>query len=473
MFKKIKEIKSSLMIGETIKSLVDDYGGAVKVASQMYNGLNRFETFKENKVFADINKAISVATIGFDMYNRVKRFRQNNQPYKRTFHDEQRDFIYPLIDSKGPHNYGCTNLYMSEGTLEWFFNNISDHEMVLGFYDMEDLKEITLNDIMDKHFTYQFCVLIESEDLKYLIEIERSTKKKLKITNLVYPENTTMTRIRNISAKIQYSHLQSMGIEKNIIRFDGTSPKCEPRSGPVDIELESIDIPKFKTEVAAVLDNNERRGILLAGNPGTGKSTVLLKLENELCDYPIVYTTAKNFGDEDDIQQFDNFIGVMDKCIVFIEDMDAMDLSVKSAKVRTLLELLDGVRRKNAVVFIATINDASLITESIVRTGRFDDVIEIHEPKQNHVIHSVLRFAWTKYNGSDEGFPCSPKDISWLTYWRLKRYKLSQSDYNAIVQKIHLMKDKINNKTLIEYTKDVVNSKEVIHKYTHKNKKNK
>lgn len=466
MIKKgVDAINNKLMLGETVKFFFDEYGGALTVASRLYNGLEKLDTFKNNKLFSDINKGISIATIGYDIYNKYKRFRDDHKPAERTFYDDQIDFIYPLMKVEYRGGYTRTSHTINQCTLDWLMDNLAECEFVTGLYDLKELCEIDYGEVLKKHFSYQFAIRFEYGEYVFMFEVERDTKKGNKFLTLYYDDNCGMRDLRKLTSKLEVLYLESLGYDKKIIRYDGQTPTVSPRSEPIDVELETINIDSFKHEVAMVLNNGERRGVLLAGNPGTGKSTVLLKLEQELLDYPIVYTTAKNFHNSECIDNFDNFISSLDKCVVFIEDMDAMDLSVKSEKVAALLTLLDGVRRDNAVVFIATINDASLITESIARTGRFDEVIEVHEPKRNDIIHNVLRFNWVKYNRSDEGFPCSVKDISWLTYFRMKRHNLTQSDYSAIVQKIHMMGHKVNDTTLISTMKEVVKSKAVLQKY--------
>ena len=451
--------------GNVTKFFIEEYGGALTVASRLYNGLEKLDTFKENKIFSNINKTISVATIVYDMYNRYQRYKEYNAKPTRSISDDRRDFIYPLIGAESSNRINSYNVRMQKYTLDYLINNLhAFSDMIIGYYDLESMKKIEYVTVSE-FFPPNLCVAVKFDGHIYLIDIERSIKKENTIKQVYCKNGCNVQDIQKLLAKFDVMYLEGIGYDKNIIKYDGQEPLVVPRSEPLDVELEAIDIPTFKQEVSAILENGDRHGYLLVGNPGTGKSTVLLKLESELVDYPIVYTTAKNFDCAESIERFNNFISVMDKCVVFIEDMDAMDLSRKCEKVSELLTLLDGVRRDNSVVFIATINDASLVTESIARTGRFDEVIEIHEPKKNSIIHSIIKYNWVKYNGSADGFPCSPNDISFLTYFRMKRHQLTQSDYGAISQKIHIKGKKVSNKTLIDTMKEIVKSKNTFKKY--------
>jgi hypothetical protein len=115
-------------------------------------------------------------------------------------------------------------------------------------------------------------------------------------------------------------------------------------------------------------------------------------------------------------------------------------------------------------VFVATINDASLITPSIARTGRFDEVLEIKEPQSDLSIHKVLNTSWARIGGNCGTFP-EIEEISKLTYFRLKSKKFTQSDYCEISQKIQLWDECVCDKTIIRAMKEIMKAKKAFKKY--------
>jgi AAA+ superfamily predicted ATPase len=251
-----------------------------------------------------------------------------------------------------------------------------------------------------------------------------------------------------------------------VITYNGYEIATRPRSEKVDIEIDTIDFDVLKHDITQILHEGKRRGYIFVGPPGTGKTTILVKLENELTEFPIMYATAANINDAMSIDRLSKFIINMGKCVIFIEDMDALEISVKNAKIAPLLTLLDNSRNHTSVVFVATINDASLITPSIARTGRFDEVLEIKPPQNDLSIYKVLSTSWKIIGGSMDIFP-EQTEISKFTYYRLKSKNFTQSDYCEISQKIQLWYKPVNDNTIIKAMKEILKAKKTFKKYKH------
>ena len=136
---------------------------------------------------------------------------------------------------------------------------------------------------------------------------------------------------------------------------------------------------------------------------------------------------------------------------------------------------IDNSKDPIEVVFIATINDSCKLNYSIVRPGRFDEIIDVQEPKFNGEIYNVMKTHYNKQklknkHYADKEFIKQSK-ISWMTFWRLKKYKFTQAEYCEIAQKIMLQKWNFNNKTFINSRDKLLDSRKSIKKYKRENNK--
>lgn len=130
-----------------------------------------------------------------------------------------------------------------------------------------------------------------------------------------------------------------------------------------------------------------RKGYLLYGPPGTGKSSFSLSVAGELdLDIYIISIPGVN-----DLILKDLFIKLPEKCVVLLEDIDAVgaarlsnpDESMdepqslkKSVSLSGLLNTLDGVASQEGRILIMTTNHIEKLDEALIRPGRVDEKAE-------------------------------------------------------------------------------------------------
>lgn len=124
-----------------------------------------------------------------------------------------------------------------------------------------------------------------------------------------------------------------------------------------------------------------KRGILLAGAPGNGKTGIIRAIANEYPDFSTYLCMSFGEGYEDMKSQFDRRIKCAPTLIVF-EDIDKS--CPNQQKLAEFLNIIDGVSRKSGVFIIATSNEPEKLDRALLeRPSRFDIVIRVDNPDDN------------------------------------------------------------------------------------------
>lgn len=164
-----------------------------------------------------------------------------------------------------------------------------------------------------------------------------------------------------------------------------------------DEEIERL----LKVAVEAPIANSERcrrekiplkRGILLEGPPGTGKSLTAKQVgqiatDNNWTFINVTAATALTYALQ--------FAKMYQPCVVFAEDIDRLT-DDRNEGANDLLNKIDGVVGKEAeIMTILTTNYAEKIEQAMLRPGRLDAVISLRAPKADAVERLIRAYAGT------------------------------------------------------------------------------
>lgn len=133
-------------------------------------------------------------------------------------------------------------------------------------------------------------------------------------------------------------------------------------------------------ELYQKLDIPYKRGLILYGDPGNGKSTAIREMIRKI-DYPEVAKIVIN----PNVDEYVTFVlGLLlkslkgRKAIIILEDLDSL---IASSNRSEFLNLLDGVDVQSGALFIGTTNYPESIDPAFMnRSGRFDRTYEIPNP---------------------------------------------------------------------------------------------
>jgi transitional endoplasmic reticulum ATPase len=121
-----------------------------------------------------------------------------------------------------------------------------------------------------------------------------------------------------------------------------------------------------------------KRGILLYGKPGNGKTSIIRTVMSQYNFKPVTIVPGAN---DDAVREAFSYAEEQSPSLLYFEDLDS--LLEKSVDISSFLNLMDGISTKNGLLIIATANDVKKLKPNITdRPSRFDRKFEIPLPNR-------------------------------------------------------------------------------------------
>lgn len=152
------------------------------------------------------------------------------------------------------------------------------------------------------------------------------------------------------------------------------------------------------------------KGILLAGEPGTGKTLIAKAIAGE-AGVPFLYVNSSSLIEmyvglgAKRVRELFKIARENSPCIVFFDEIDSIGVKRDSKNshseaeqtINALLQEMDGFSGREGVFIIAATNRPDQLDSALVRAGRFDRRINISKPRDWKVRVELFKFYLSKF----------------------------------------------------------------------------
>jgi len=180
--------------------------------------------------------------------------------------------------------------------------------------------------------------------------------------------------------------------QKTKIKFDDVAGLDEEKQEMIEI-VDFLKNPKKFQEMGAKIP----RGVLLCGNPGTGKTLIAKAIAGE-ANVPFISMSGSEFIEmfaglgASRVRKLFEKARKISPCIVFIDEIDAIGSRRTSSSgsetennqtLNQLLVEMDGFDTEETIIVLAASNRPEMLDKALLRPGRFDRQITVGLPDLN------------------------------------------------------------------------------------------
>ncbi|MBR2786001.1 MAG: ATP-dependent zinc metalloprotease FtsH [Clostridia bacterium] len=212
--------------------------------------------------------------------------------------------------------------------------------------------------------------------------------------------------------------------QKTKVKFDDVAGLDEEKQEMIEI-VDFLKNPKKFTEMGAKVP----RGVLLCGNPGTGKTLIAKAIAGE-ANVPFISMSGSEFIEmfaglgASRVRKLFERARKASPCIVFIDEIDAIgsrrtsSTGAETENNQTLNQLLvemDGFDTEETIIVLAATNRPEMLDKALLRPGRFDRQITVGLPDLNGREAILKIHAKNKKFASDVNLRSIAEDTAGLT----------------------------------------------------------
>jgi len=250
------------------------------------------------------------------------------------------------------------------------------------------LKNIKMTGTIDKDIKWGLVIKTIASEIH---EDEDTTHEAT--CKLYYPVSGMKIHPDELKEKIQkimYElYIDKVDTRFNYVRINGTRLEICKRI-EIKEDIRNVNVDKVVKAGRKTLDEETRRGIMLVGEPGTGKTIALHKIINSFPDRLIFWITSDSINNTTGIRNVFKIFKMFKNSIMVFDDLDAAPLTTKNETTSEFLIQLDGTSDLTGFL-LAAVNDPSKIHMTVInRPERFDDVFHVKLPETHVEIIDIL-----------------------------------------------------------------------------------
>lgn len=161
-----------------------------------------------------------------------------------------------------------------------------------------------------------------------------------------------------------------------------------------------------KRELYNSLGITSKRGIILSGEPGTGKTMVGKILCSKMTEWSFIWVSPGDLGRMENLKAYCQLAKAIAPTILFLEDLDlhfqSRESNAQSSLLGELMNQLDGIDDVSNVVVIGTTNKPGDLEKALAnRPGRFDKIIKFDKPNSQLIRRMFEQFGGNRLGSID------------------------------------------------------------------------
>lgn len=205
---------------------------------------------------------------------------------------------------------------------------------------------------------------------------------------------------------------------KTCIFTNGWLMLTEPSTTKMaDVVLDEEQVEKVVNNTLFYLENTKRlnaadisarRGVLISGPPGNGKTMLCRALAHEAPEgTSVIWATAGSISRTDHVAALFKNARALSPSIVIFEDIDTIgqsrDFGGSSVGVGEMLTQMDGLEDGGEFILVATTNYPDIIDSALKdRPKRFDRHYEVELPSKENIVSMIKKNLNTNYFDTSE-----------------------------------------------------------------------
>jgi len=382
---------------------------------------------------------IPAATLGYKVYSAFKFASEMSAPKEESPYARRRRIAKELLglsDGEDAPYLRDHEMELGEIVVAWLLELPETETLrILGVHPEDDAEKVVTALGMGYHL-----VKASLKDVGEVVFRMRSSYiSSLKSIEIYRPESISPV---DVFTAVMKAFLESREIENTVIQMDGFRMSSPPRPSlgftPTQLSDDMV------VEIRNCISRERRRTYAMIGEPGCGKSTVALKIQDLFREIPVIVINLAESSHIRDIAPAYMLARSVSPAIVILEDIDQLDLRSKSsASLGVLIEILDSTKMLRSVITIMTLNEPDKVHPSLMdRRGRIDRILRFGPPKTDAEVREVLQ-VWSR-----ELFDTELPEVGRDFYDDILREKLNHADIRELVEQCKISEDRITEAAL-------------------------